>query len=128
MRYTSHLDLYRAWERLLRRAGAQLVFSQGYNPRPKLQLAAPLALGITSQAEIIDFWLSDAPNDLDQLKSELIRHRNSDHRVHRCISAYTPEKGFSSELPGFLAGRGSSDRPKNRKIIGFRRDNPPETQ
>jgi len=72
MRYTSHLDLYRAWERLLRRAGAQLVFSQGYNPRPKLQLAAPLALGITSQAEIIDFWLSDAPNDLDQLKSELI--------------------------------------------------------
>ena len=72
MRYTSHLDLYRAWERLLRRAGAQLVFSQGYNPRPKLQLAAPLALGITSQAEIIDFWLSDSPNDLDQLKSELI--------------------------------------------------------
>ena len=72
MRYTSHLDLYRAWERLLRRAGVQLVFSQGYNPRPKLQLAAPLALGITSQAEIIDFWLSVSPNNLDQLKSELI--------------------------------------------------------
>ncbi|MFN2265763.1 MAG: TIGR03936 family radical SAM-associated protein, partial [Anaerolineales bacterium] len=53
MRFTSHLDLYRAWERLLRRADLSLVFSQGYNPRPKLQLAAPLALGITSQAEII---------------------------------------------------------------------------
>ena len=71
MRYTSHLDLYRAWERLLRRAGMQLVFSQGFNPRPKPQLAAPLALGITSQAEIIDFWLSDVPGDLDQLKSRL---------------------------------------------------------
>ncbi len=71
MRYTSHLDLYRAWERLLRRAGMQLVFSQGFNPRPKLQLAAPLALGITSRAEIIDFWLSDVPGDLDQLKSRL---------------------------------------------------------
>jgi radical SAM-linked protein len=72
MRYTSHLDLYRAWERLLRRAGVHLVFSQGYNPRPKLQLAAPLPLGITSRAEIIDFWLSEDPNDLDQFKSRLL--------------------------------------------------------
>ena len=72
MRFTSHLDLYRAWERLLRRAAVQLVFSQGYNPRPKIQLAAPLALGITSQAEIIDFWLSDYPGELTQLKSRLI--------------------------------------------------------
>jgi radical SAM-linked protein len=72
MRFTSHLDLYRAWERLLRRAGMQMVFSQGYNPRPKLQLAAPLPLGITSRAEIVDFWLSDGPGDIDQLKSKLI--------------------------------------------------------
>jgi radical SAM-linked protein len=72
MRYTSHLDLYRAWDRLLRRAGMQLVFSQGYNPRPKLQLAAPLPLGITSRAEIVDFWLSDGPGDIAQLKSILI--------------------------------------------------------
>lgn len=72
MRFTSHLDLYRAWERLLRRAGMQLVFSQGYNPRPKLQLAAPLPLGMTSQAEIIDFWLSEEPQDIDQLKSRLV--------------------------------------------------------
>jgi radical SAM-linked protein len=71
MRFTSHLDLYRAWERLLRRAGLPLIFSQGYNPRPKLQLAAPLPLGITSRVEIIDFWLSDGPYELDELKSRL---------------------------------------------------------
>jgi radical SAM-linked protein len=71
MRFTSHLDLYRAWERLLRRAGLPLVFSQGYNPRPKLQLAAPLALGITSQAEIIDFWLENSTNDLKEITGKL---------------------------------------------------------
>ena len=71
MRFTSHLDLYRAWERLLRRADLPLVFSQGYNPRPKLQLAAPLPLGITSRVEIIDFWLSNDPYDLGKLKSQL---------------------------------------------------------
>ena len=72
MRFTSHLDLYRAWERLLRRADLSLVFSQGYNPRPKLQLAAPLALGITSQAEIIDFWLDTTTQDLGEITRKLI--------------------------------------------------------
>ncbi|MGW8145158.1 MAG: TIGR03936 family radical SAM-associated protein [Anaerolineales bacterium] len=73
MRYTSHLDLYRAWERLLRRAGFQLVFSQGYNPRPKLQLASPLPLGITSRAEIIDFWLSDCPDGVKSILEKLTK-------------------------------------------------------
>jgi len=73
MRFTSHLDLYRAWERLLRRAGLKLVFSQGYNPRPKLQLAAPLPLGITSRAEIVDFWLTDGHDDPEIMNSELIQ-------------------------------------------------------
>ena len=72
MRFTSHLDLYRAWERLLRRTDLSLVFSQGYNPRPKLQLAAPLALGITSQAEIIDFWLDNSGDDLKEITTKLL--------------------------------------------------------
>ncbi len=55
--YTSHLDLARAWERSLRRAGAPLAYSQGFNPRPKLQLAAALPLGHTGAAELLDLWL-----------------------------------------------------------------------
>jgi len=73
MHFTSHLDLYRAWERMLRRADLPLVFSQGYNPRPRLQLAAPLPLGITSCCEIIDFWLSGGPDDLKTICSRLIQ-------------------------------------------------------
>jgi radical SAM-linked protein len=72
MRFTSHLDLYRAWERLLRRADVSLVFSQGYNPRPRLQLAAPLPLGITSRAEIIDFWIANGPEDINSIRSKLV--------------------------------------------------------
>jgi radical SAM-linked protein len=54
MRFTGHLDLHRAWERSFRRAGLPLAYSQGYNPRPRLNLASALPLGFTSQAEIID--------------------------------------------------------------------------
>jgi len=57
LQYTSHLDLARAWERSLRRAGVPLAYSQGFNPRPKLQLAAALPLGHTGEAELLDVWL-----------------------------------------------------------------------
>jgi len=56
--YTSHLDLLRVWERALRRAGVPLAHSQGFNPRPKLQLAAALPLGHTGAAELLDVWLA----------------------------------------------------------------------
>jgi radical SAM-linked protein len=57
VKYISHLDLMRLWERALRRAGVPLLHSQGYNPRPKISLAAPLAVGITGQREMMDVVL-----------------------------------------------------------------------
>jgi radical SAM-linked protein len=57
--YTSHLDLARIWERSLRRARVPLAYSQGFNPRPKLQLAAALPLGHTGEAELLDVWLEN---------------------------------------------------------------------
>jgi len=55
--YTSHLDLMRVWERSIRRAGIPLAYSRGFNPRPKLQLAAALPLGHTGEAELLDVQL-----------------------------------------------------------------------
>jgi len=59
MRFTSHLDLQRTWERTLRRAGLPLAYSQGFTPRPRIQLAAALPLGFTSQGEVMDIWLEE---------------------------------------------------------------------
>jgi len=72
MRYTSHLDLYRTWERTLRRANLPLSYSQGFKPHPRLNLASALPLGFTSQAEVVDVWLeNDAP--IDELERILVR-------------------------------------------------------
>ncbi len=57
LRYISHLDLARVWERTLRRAGAPLMYSQGFNPHPQMQLAAALPLGCASTCELLDIWL-----------------------------------------------------------------------
>lgn len=70
MRFTGHLDLARAWERLLRRAGLPVAYSKGYNPRPRLNLAAALPLGITSECEVMDLWLEEAV-PLDELPARL---------------------------------------------------------
>ena len=57
-RYISHLDLARAVERALNRAGLPIAYTQGFNRRPRLSLAAALPLGYTSQAEIADVVLA----------------------------------------------------------------------
>jgi radical SAM-linked protein len=59
VRYISHLDLMRTWERILRRAGLKLAHSQGFNPRPRLVFAAPLPVAVTSEAEIVDVVVED---------------------------------------------------------------------
>lgn len=58
-RYISHLDLARALERALNRARVPVSYTQGYNPRPRMQFASALPLGFTSGAELADIWLEE---------------------------------------------------------------------
>lgn len=58
IRFISHLDLHHAWERTLRRARIPLVYTQGFNPRVRLNLSPALPLGCTSDCELADIWLS----------------------------------------------------------------------
>jgi radical SAM-linked protein len=58
VKFISHLDIMRLWQRAFIRAGLPLAYSEGFNPHPRLSLAAPLALGVTSEAELMDVMLS----------------------------------------------------------------------
>jgi radical SAM-linked protein len=58
-RFTSHLDLAQAWARWLRRAQIPIAYSKGFNPQPRINLAAALPLGFTSEAELLDAWLEE---------------------------------------------------------------------
>ena len=57
IKYISHLDIMRLWQRALRRASIPLTYSQGFNPHPRISLAAPLAIGVTSSSELMDIFL-----------------------------------------------------------------------
>lgn len=59
LKYISHLDLTRTWERVFRRARLPLAYSQGFNPRPRFQIAAALPVGVTGRSELLDIWLGE---------------------------------------------------------------------
>jgi radical SAM-linked protein len=58
IKFISHLDIMRMWERALRRAELPLAYSEGFSPHPRISLAVPLALGVTSEAELMDIYVS----------------------------------------------------------------------
>ena len=66
LRFTGHLDLHHAWERTFRRAKLSLAYSEGFSPRPKINIGAALPLGCTSEADLVDIEL-DQEIEIDQL-------------------------------------------------------------
>jgi len=57
MRYLSHLDNVRLFERAIRRSGLPVDYTQGYHPHIKISFGPPLQLGYTSEAEFFDLVL-----------------------------------------------------------------------
>lgn len=66
----SHLDLQRTFIRALRRAGMPLLYSQGFNPQPRLSFAAPLAVGIAGDGEFLEVDL-DSYLESEEIKTSL---------------------------------------------------------
>jgi len=70
--YTSHLDLVRAFPRMLRRVGLPLYYSEGYRPLPRLTFGPALPVGTASLCEHVDVRLRAGEKpDLDQLCKRL---------------------------------------------------------
>ena len=58
VKFISHLDIMRFWERAFRRARIPLAYSEGFSPHPRISLAAPLPVGMISDAELMDIMLT----------------------------------------------------------------------
>ena len=82
VRYISHLDVLRSWERSLRRAELPLGYSKGFTPHPKLAFASPLPLGFVSEAEVMDVTL-DERVDIDGFTRRLGEQTTEDLAVIR---------------------------------------------
>ncbi len=75
MRYISHLDLLRLFQRACRRADLPLALTEGFNPHPKLKVEPALKLGVESK----------------DLKAEMV--------LHTFVSSEDIRRRLDGELP-----------------------------
>ena len=108
LRFISHLDLQRFFQRALNRTGLPIAYTQGFNPHPILSFGSALALGWTSEYEILDVKLSvpmgrkrteDAmraalPEDLPVLETRMVDDR------HPAPMAQVVASDYLIALPG----------------------------
>ncbi|HZZ70799.1 MAG TPA: TIGR03936 family radical SAM-associated protein [Pirellulales bacterium] len=59
LRWISHRDLLRTWERLFRRAGLPLSMTEGFHPKPRMNFPSALAVGIAGLEEIVEIELCE---------------------------------------------------------------------
>jgi radical SAM-linked protein len=74
IRFTSHRDVARMWERALRRGGVRMAYSQGFAPHPLVSFGLALPTGCESMGEYLDLRLDPAePGDtpVDELAPAL---------------------------------------------------------
>lgn len=75
LRFVSHNDLMRCWDRLVRRSGLPVRFSQGFNPKPRLSSPLALGVGVTGYEEILELELTE------RLDPTLVQQQLADNAV-----------------------------------------------
>lgn len=70
LRFTSHRDFARAFERAVRRAGVPIGFSSGFSPHPKISYANAAPTGSASEAEFLEIGLTE-PREPSEIKRVL---------------------------------------------------------
>lgn len=72
VKYISHLDLLRTFNRMLMRSSLKLAYSQGYNPHILLSFAQPSSVGMETKNDCADISLM-GEYSLDEIKEKLIK-------------------------------------------------------
>jgi radical SAM-linked protein len=83
LRFLSHAETLRLFQRACKRAGLNIRYSRGFNPRPKLSLPLPRPVGVASDDELLCFRISLAPGELQAADYE--------SRIEDSLSARLPE-------------------------------------
>lgn len=68
VRYTGHLDVMRFFQKAIRRAQIDVVYSRGFSPHQVMAFAAPLGVGLTSNGEYMDIEVHSITSCADVLE------------------------------------------------------------
>jgi radical SAM-linked protein len=97
LRFTSHRDFQRAFERALRRAEVPMAYSAGFTPHPKVSYANAAPTGTGSEAEFLEIALAEK-RDPDKLRRLLDEALPNGLDITDAVEAHT--SAFADRLTG----------------------------
>jgi radical SAM-linked protein len=89
LRFTSHRDIQRAFERALRRAAVPMAYSAGFSPHPKISWAGAAPTGTASEAEYVEIAVARRVDPL-RLRADLDAALPPDLDILEVVEATTP--------------------------------------
>ena len=117
LRYLSHLEVARACERTIRRAGLEYAVTQGFNQRMRLAFCPALPVGTAGAAEVYDVWLkrfvapdevlallrATTPAGLTPVLAHYVGEREASVAAAMTLADYEVVIGHPDRGPGRLA-------------------------
>lgn len=127
MKFIGHLDIMRYFQKAIRRAGIDIAYSGGFSPHQLMSFAAPLGVGLESDAEYLDIEVNShqggamMQDSLNRVMAEGIRilsvrmlpgdAKNAMASVAaagylvRFRKGYEPDFEYAARLPVFYAAQ-----------------------
>ncbi|MCH3959172.1 MAG: TIGR03960 family B12-binding radical SAM protein [Selenomonas sp.] len=107
LRYVSHLDYANIFIRAFDRAKLPMAYSEGFNHHMKVAFASALSLGVSSEAEYMDFELTKElcqPEVFDRLQAQLppgiqLRELRLMQGKHKALMAESDEARYTLHVP-----------------------------
>ncbi len=132
MIYISHLDLQRLFRRTIKSCGYKIIYSQGFNPHPKMSIAQPLSLGYIGLQEYMEIELdSDIDPDLikdnindqlpDGVKITRVKKQSDDIKSISALTVYAEYSIDFSETDILLSDNMINQFLSQEEIYGKRR-------
>ena len=95
LKFIGHLDVQRYFHKAIMRAGLPVSFSKGMSPHQIMSFAAPLGIGMTSEAEYVDItfdWCYSGQEMLDRMNAQMnegisvTEFRQIDKKTKSCMA------------------------------------------
>lgn len=114
LRFLSHAETLRLFQRACVRAGLALRYSEGFNPHPKLSLPLPRSVGVESDDELLCLWVErEPPAEADVLDESAGMDQES-----RIMAALTPQLPQGCELLSVSTSEtGASFQPRSATYV-----------
>lgn len=107
LRFLSHAETLRVFQRACARAGVNIQHTQGFNPHPRISLPLPRPVGVESDDELLCIRVVCAPNELEAAAYEM--------QISSSLSEQLPE-GFEL-LSVSIAKAGTSFVPSSATYV-----------